>query len=139
MMPHQPRNAWVSYLRVSTPEQAERELSLPAQRDAVESFARRRNACIAREYVEPGASGKSPHRPTFRRMLEDVFAPNSDVGTIVVHHTSRFTRDATQARIVKSKLTKIGVDVLSVCQDLHKDPMGKLMEGVFECIDQYEC
>ena len=27
---------------------------------------------------------------------------------------------------------------MSVCQDLNKDPMGKLMEGVFECIDQYE-
>ena len=137
-MPPCPRNAWVSYLRVSTPEQAERELSLPAQRDAVQTFAKRHNACITSEYVEPGSSGKNPHRPAFRRMLEDVFAPNSDVGTIVVHHTSRFTRDATQARIVKSKLAKMGVDVLSVCQDLHKDPMGKLMEGVFECIDQYE-
>jgi hypothetical protein len=28
--------------------------------------------------------------------------------------------------------------VLSVTQELAEDPMGTLMEGFFECIDQYE-
>ncbi len=56
-------------------------------------------------------------------MLEDVFRPGSDVGTVVVHHTSRFTRNATEARVVKEKLRKEGVRVVAVCQ---------------ECIDQYE-
>lgn len=132
------RTAWVSYLRVSTPGQADRELSLPAQRSAIEQYARQRGATIIREYVEPGASGTNPHRPEFRRMLEDTFRPGSDVHTIVVHHTSRFTRDATEARVVKAKLAKVGARVVSVCQDLHDDPIGKLMEGFFECIDQYE-
>jgi len=132
------RSAWVSYLRVSTVEQADRELSLPAQRRAVEEFAARHGATIAREYVEAGCSGANPHRPVFRRMLEDVLRPGSDVETIVVHHTSRFTRNSTEARVVKSKLRRIGVRVVSTSHELTDDPIGKLMEGLLECFDQYE-
>lgn len=39
---------------------------------------------------------------------------------------------------MKTKLRKAGVRVLSVLQDFADDPMGTLMEGLFECIDQYE-
>jgi site-specific DNA recombinase len=71
-------------------------------------------------------------------MLEDALRPGSDVSVIVVHHSSRFTRDAMEARVVKTKLRRAGVRVCSVSQDLPDDPMGKLMEGFFECIDPYE-
>ena len=132
------RTEWIAYLRVSTPEQAERDLSLPAQRRAVEAYAAAHGARIAREFVEEGHSGIDPHRPAFRRMLEDALRPGSDVAAIVVHHSSRFTRDAMEARVVKTNLRRAGVRVFSVSQDLPDDPMGKLMEGFFECIDQYE-
>ena len=132
------RETWIAYLRVSTSEQAERELSLPAQRRAVQDYAARHGRMISREYVEAGCSGTSANRKAFREMLEDVFRPGSDVGTVVVHHTSRFTRNATEARVVKEKLRKEGVRVVAVCQETNDDPIGKLIEGVFECIDQYE-
>ncbi len=134
----QRRVAWVSYLRVSTSEQAERDLSLPAQRRAIEEYAVRNHQAIAREYVEEGRSGTHMNRKAFRRMLEDVFQRGSDIGTIVVHHTSRFTRNSTEARVVKEKLRKNGVRVASVCQETNNDPVGQLIEGIFECIDQYE-
>lgn len=132
------RSTWVGYLRVSTPEQAERDLSLPAQRRAVEEYAARNGRPLARVYVEEGCSGTHMNRRAFREMLEDVFRPGSDVGTIVVHHTSRFTRNATEARVVKEKLRREGVRVVSVCQETNGDPVGQLIEGIFECIDQYE-
>ena len=132
------RCEWISYLRVSTHEQAERDLSLPAQRHAVEEYAARHGVKIAREYVEAGCSGTSANRKAFRKMLEDVLRPNSTVGTVVVHHTSRFTRDSTEARLVKQRLRKEGVRVMSVCQETTEDPIGNLIEGIFECIDQYE-
>src|SRR5215467_317487 len=66
------RSEWISYLRVSTPEQAERDLSLPAQRHAVEEYAARHGVKIAREYVEAGCSGTNSNRKAFRNMLEDV-------------------------------------------------------------------
>jgi site-specific DNA recombinase len=132
------RREWVSYLRVSTVEQAERDLSLPGQRRAVEEYAARHHVVIAREYLEAGYSGTSSHRKAFRQMLEDVFRPNSTVSTVVVHHTSRFTRDSTEARLVKQRFRKVGVRMVSVCQETSDDPIGNLIEGIFECIDQYE-
>ena len=132
------REAWVSYLRVSTAAQAERELSVPAQRRGVQAYAARHGKTIDREYVEPGCSGRNAHRKAFRQMLEDVLRPGSDVAVIVVYQTSRFSRDATQARVVKEKLRRRGVRVVSVCQETSDDPFGQLIEGLFECIDQYE-
>ncbi len=132
------RPAWVGYLRVSTPEQAERDLSLPAQRRAVEEYATRNGRKLSRVYVEEGCSGTNMNRRAFREMLEDVFRPGSEMGTIVVHHSSRFTRNATEARVVKEKFRREGVRVVSVCQETNDDPVGQLIEGIFECIDQYE-
>lgn len=45
-----PRTTWVSYLRVSTPTQAERALSVPGQRRAIEMYAAQHGQRIAREY-----------------------------------------------------------------------------------------
>jgi len=112
------RSAWVAYVRVSTTEQAERDLSLPAQRHAIDAYAKAHGASIARVFVEEGHSGTDPHRPAFRRMLEDALRPGSDVAVIVVHHSSRFTRDAMEARVVKTKLRRAGVRVCSVSQRL---------------------
>lgn len=56
------RSAWISYLRVSTAEQADRELSISAQRRAAQEHAARHGASILREYVEAGASGMNSHR-----------------------------------------------------------------------------
>lgn len=39
---------------------------------------------------------------------------------------------------MKTQLRRACIRVLSVTQDLTEDPMGTLMEGFFECIDQYE-
>ncbi len=138
MAKHAERTRWVSYLRVSTVEQAEKELSLTAQRRSAEEFAARHGAVIDHHYVEPGASGTDTHRTVFNELLGDALRPGSTISTIVVHHTSRFTRDATHARVVKKELRRAGVRVLSVTQELTEDPMGTLMEGFFECIDQYE-
>jgi transposase InsO family protein len=104
----------VIYLRGSTPEQAEKDLSIPAQRKAVAAYAERNGKSIDREYLEPGRSGTDINRKAFRQMLEDVLWPGSDIGVIVVHHTSRFTRNATQARVVKEQLRRKGVKVMVV-------------------------
>ena len=132
MRTHSERSAWGAYARVSTAEQAEKDLSLPAPCKAVAEFAARHDASIEQEYIEAGASGTDANRPVFNRLLGEALKPTSTISTIVVHHTSRFTRDATHARVVKTKLRKAGVRVLSVLQDFADDPMGTLMEGLFE-------
>ena len=62
--------AVVLYARVSDPRQAEKDLSLPAQIDALRKYARERGYLIVKEYVEPGVSARDDNRPVFRAMTK---------------------------------------------------------------------
>ncbi len=126
------------YARVSTVEQAERELSLPAQIDALRRYCAQRGYEVAAEYVEPGASGTDDNRKVFKSMLEAALAPSADVQAILVLHTSRFMRNAARARALKDTLRRRGIRVVAIQQETADDPMGQLVEGIFELVDQYE-
>ncbi len=76
------------YARVSTEEQAESGKSLPAQRDAIDDFCRRRGHALAGFYVDEGVSGKSLNRPEFQRLLREMQTGD----TILVHRLDRLTR-----------------------------------------------
>jgi DNA invertase Pin-like site-specific DNA recombinase len=127
-----------AYVRVSTVDQAERDLSIPAQLDAIRKYCRERGYTIVEEFKEEGASGRDDRRKEFGRMVQAALAPKANVDAIIVYQTSRFFRNALQARVYKERLKKDGVAVLSVCQEVTDDAMGRLIEGIFELIDQYE-
>ena len=128
----------VGYARVSTPDQAEKDLSLPAQMKAIRRYAQDHGLVLAGEFVERGITGTDDNRPEFRRMLQEIFQPSSEVGCIIVTHGSRFMRNATKARIHKEALRKRGIRVVAIQQEVTDDPNGRFAEGVFELIDQLE-
>src|SRR5258706_11180536 len=106
----------VGYARVSTPEQAEKDLSLPAQMSAIRGYAQDHGLVLVGEYVERGITGTDDNRPEFRRMLGEIFRPSSEVGSIIVTHGSRFMRNATKARVHKEALRKRGIRVVAIQQ-----------------------
>src|SRR5271166_1759457 len=124
----------VVYGRVSTPEQAEKDLSIPAQLDALRRYCSQHGYVIANEYVEPGFSAHhdDDRRPVFRRMIANVMAPESQVQAILVCYTSRFYRNRSNAGAMKVTLRKRGVRVLAIFQATTDDPMGQFVEGIFE-------
>jgi site-specific DNA recombinase len=128
----------VGYARVSTPEQAEKDLSLPAQMAAIRKYAQDHGLELVGEFVERGITATDDNRPEFRRMLQEIYRPTSQVGSIIVTHGSRFMRNATKARIHKEALRKRGIRVVAIQQEVTDDPNGRFAEGVFELIDQLE-
>lgn len=132
------RSKAVGYARVSTPDQADKDLSLTAQITAIRRYAQERGLELTGEFVERGVSGTDDNRPEFQKMLQIVLRPASDIGTIIVTHSSRFMRNATKARMYKERLVKAGVRVLYVQQEVTDDPGGHLIEGMFELFDQHE-
>ena len=130
----------VLYGRVSTPEQAEKDLSIPAQFDALRRFSATRGYNVVNEYLEPGFSAyqDDDRRPVFRRMIGDVTAADANVQAILVCYTSRFYRNRTNAGAMKGMLRKRGVRVIAIYQETTDDPMGQFVEGIFELVDQYE-
>ena len=66
------------YARVSTPRQAEKDLSIPDQLRQLREYCKARSLAVASEYVEPGATATDDRRAvatTFEwRAPRDVFA-----------------------------------------------------------------
>ena len=83
----------VLYLRVSTEEQAQKDLSIPAQRRALQQWAADRDYNLIAEYVEPWASARDDNRPQFRRMIGELLEGKVAAKAILVVHTSRFMRN----------------------------------------------
>ena len=126
------------YVRVSTGRQAEKDLSLPDQEKQLRAYCQQKGWNVHRVYVEPGASARDDKRPVFQEMIADARSKAHPFDIILTLTTSRFFRDATQARIYKNRLAKHNVKVTAIHQETTDDPMGGFVEGIFELIDQYE-
>src|ERR1700744_1961500 len=87
----------VSYARVSTKEQAERDGdpegdSLPAQLEANRRKATSMNAAVLREFVERGESARSADtRPELQTML--AYIKEHAVDYVIVHKVDRLARN----------------------------------------------
>ena len=51
------------YVRVSTPRQAEKDLSIPDQLRQMRAYCKALDLPVAYEYIEPGASATDDRRP----------------------------------------------------------------------------
>jgi len=58
-----------SYLRVSTSQQVQHDLSLPDQERAIAEYVESKGWEVTQVFVEPGASARSDKRPVFQEMM----------------------------------------------------------------------
>lgn len=126
------------YLRVSTNRQAEHDLSIPDQRRQAEAFCRTRGWSIVSEFVEAGASATTADRPKFQSMMDAVTSGRADFDTIVVHSFSRFFRDHFELEFSIRRLTKHGVKLVSLTQDLGDDPSHVMIRQIMSLFDEYQ-
>ena len=126
------------YGRVSTTRQAEGELSLPEQRDAIARHCTTRSWELADYYVDAGVSGTEEDRPEFQRMIERALDDDRPYDLIVVHSLSRFFRDSFHLEMYVRKLAKVCVRVVSVTQELGEDPAQVMMRQLIGMFDEYQ-
>lgn len=128
----------VSYARVSSREQAEKELSIPAQLEAMRNYCKQKGWKLVHEYIDAGKSAKTDDRPEFQRMISMAKKHNRNFDNIVVHKFDRFSRNREDHVIYKSLLKKMGVFVYSVTEQTDPDtPHGFLIEGIMEVISEF--
>lgn len=129
----------VAYARVSSKEQAEKELSIPAQLDAIRSYCKQKGWKLVHEYIDAGKSAKTDERPEFQRMITMAKRPNKGFEGIIVHKIDRFSRNRDDHVIYRSLLKKIGVTVYSVTEQQAdpETPHGFLLEGIMEVISEF--
>lgn len=128
----------VIYLRVSSEQQANKELSIPAQRDKLHQYASEKNWVVVREYVDEAKSGKTDNRPEFQEMIAAAQKEVKDFTGILVHKFDRFSRNRADHVIYKALLKKHGVSVFSAMEPTEPDtPHGMLLEGMLEVISEF--
>lgn len=94
-----------AYARVSTKEQVEKGLSIPAQLKAIREYASSHGSRILEEYSDLGESAKTADRPAFREMIKRCQKDKS-IDAVIVHKIDRFSRNNIDFYTYKAILKK---------------------------------
>ena len=105
----------LAYARVSTPDQADADLSIPAQLKAIRVYAEANKIVILDEYVDEGISAfhDEGKRLAFNALIQHAIA-EPDLRYILVHDSSRFCRNKYKSAAIKGELLKQGITVVPV-------------------------
>jgi site-specific DNA recombinase len=130
----------VSYLRVSTREQAERGgteegFSIPAQREANARKAAELGARVVREFVDAGESARSADRDGLQEML--AFIAATRVQFCIVHKLDRLARNRADDVKIHEALLAAGVTLVSATESIDQTPSGMLVHGIMSSIAEF--
>lgn len=135
----------VLYLRVSTQRQLRTAAdidpdgnSIATQREATRKRAKRLNAPIAQEFVEPGHSAQSiAKRPVFRELLH-YLEEHPEVGYVIIYMRSRVFRNQTDAAITKRILASMDVKLISAKEEFGEGYMADAMEAITDIMNEVQ-
>ncbi len=114
-----------SYIRVSTPFQAEVGESLITQSDQIKDFVKAKGWQLIKQYEDRGRSGaKADTRPGFMAMIED--AGKGKFQGIIFSRLSRFARNASDFLKYQKELKDRGINLFSIKEGI--DPSTKMGE-----------
>jgi site-specific DNA recombinase len=131
----------VIYLRVSTKEQVEKDLteegfSIAAQREACVRRIRDEGWELVDEYVDKGESARTADRPQLRAMLARI-GEDADVEAVVVHKIDRLARNMEDHVAIRALLRRRGVALVSVTENLDETASGRLVEGIHALMAEF--
>jgi DNA invertase Pin-like site-specific DNA recombinase len=126
------------YARVSTARQAERDLSLPDQIAQCRRWCERQDIEVVQVFTEPGASALDEDRPVFQEMIYTAKRPDHPFDLVVVHSLSRFSRDALHSELYVRELRKVGVELVSITQEMAHDPSGEMFRKLLNIFDEHQ-
>jgi site-specific DNA recombinase len=102
------------YARVSTDEQAERDLSIPFQLERCRYHAKGAGWELTHEFVDAGESARTDKRPDFQKMISAARAREFDV--ILVHKFDRFARNDYDFVVYEKELGELGITLESLSE-----------------------
>jgi site-specific DNA recombinase len=126
----------VLYARVSTEKQAEKELSIPAQLQAMRDYAARHGWTVAEEFLEPGVSARTAERPELKRMLARCRG-NDKPSVVLVHKVDRLARNVFDHATIRALLKQQDIRLASVVENVDDSVSGELVENIMASIAQF--
>ena len=125
----------VLYARVSSDQQAKKDLSISAQLRALRGFATERGWTVVSEYVDEARSGRTANRPAFMRML--VAVKHQDIDAVLVWKLDRLARNMEISTSLDAHLRKCGVRSISLHESIDDTPQGQLTARLFESFAEF--
>lgn len=128
----------VAYLRVSTDMQAEKGLSLDAQREKLDLYARLHELDVVEVIVDAGESGSTLERPGLQRALALLAA--GEASAFVCVKLDRLTRSVRDLGTLLGTVFAPGrAELLSVSESLDtRTPAGRLVVHILGAVSQWE-
>ncbi len=127
------------YLRVSTDEQADKGLSIPAQQDACLKYAEMKQWQVDPQkdiYTDAGESARSANRPALQELLSRC-KKDKEVNTIIVHKLDRLARNVGDHAAIKTILRKHEIQLFSVVEPVDGSPTGELLENIMASVAEF--
>ena len=127
------------YERVSTEEQRIHGLSLDAQREVLEEYAKAHGMVVVGHYTDAGVSGQKPlsKRPALRRLLEDVEAGKIDI--VLFTKLDRWSRKVREYYKAQDILDKNKIPWRAVLEDYETEtPSGEFKVNIMLSVNQNE-
>ena len=124
------------YARVSSDRQ-DVDLSIAAQLKQLREYAARNGHVVVREFIDEAESGRTAYRPRFREMISMARQTAKPFELILVYKYSRFARSREDSIVYKALLKKSGIQLISITEPVDDTAMGRLMQSIIECIDEF--
>jgi site-specific DNA recombinase len=130
----------VIYTRVSSKEQADKNLSLETQLTAIDAYAQRNNLMVQAYFGGTYESAKSDGRKEFMRMLNYIKKHKGQIKQLLVYSIDRFSRTGGGAIKLTTDLRELyGVNVLAITQPTDtSNPSGVFSQNMQLLMSQYD-
>ncbi|HUD19584.1 MAG TPA: recombinase family protein [Patescibacteria group bacterium] len=128
----------ILYLRVSTEEQVD-NYSMGTQEEVCRRETDRLGYVVTQVYREEGKSAKTiTGRIELIKLLEYCRRHTKDVQAVVFYKTDRLSRQMTDYLIIKEKLNRMGIKLISATEPVDDTPMGKFIGNFYAGIAQLD-
>ncbi len=124
------------YARVSTDKQAQKDLSIPAQIEAMREHAKKNSWKIIGHYVDEGESATTANRPELKNLLQHC-KENKDIDIVIVHKLDRLARNLVDHATIKAILKQKGIKLVSVSEPFDDNPVGNLLENIIASVSEW--
>lgn len=96
--------------------------SITKQKKLLRQLAKDRRLVIGKLYIDKGASGATPNRTAFKRLLRD--CEDGKIGTVLVPSVDRIARESRLLNIMLYMFRHMSIPIISAKGEL--DSLGKL-------------
>lgn len=107
---------FIWYVRVSSAEQAERNISIPSQIDQINSYASNNSICLTKIYKEEHSAYKGK-RPTFHTVLKEL-KTNKDIQWLIVFKYDRISRNMEDFLAIERIVRERWIEIISVTEPM---------------------